>query len=334
MLVLSKGFYLGMRIKTAAAVRAIAKAKQLVFDFISPFAHEYYFVQNFVVVDQRVDKDALVHVLLNILGSSDEQRNEAITTYLRGLVSGSVTHRVSDSRSYEGKGMSAVVGGVEFSVGTEGFLIDRGVYLQASELVAASDNQLALYVAMRDELVAYLTLERKALADAGAFQSKLRAAGLKCVLCSVESPDKVDVVGKKLGLDLAYVHGDMSPERYIEKLRGDVASVFVIDPKTDPVLSKEAAVTVSFFDEFRWDIDRADVVLMREDLHGIVTLIDLVKRFKMTQNLLLMLPVFALLVPAFSMLWTPASPGIFVLALVLPLAVAYLALPKLLEPQA
>jgi cation transport ATPase len=332
-LALSHAFYAGMRLRSARVLRTLSKAKNLIVDFVAPFPHEYYFVKSFEVVDQRVDREGLVHVLLNILGSSDEQRNEAITSFLRKSVSGTVTHRISDPRAYEGRGISAIVGGVEFSVGTEDFLVDRGVYLQASELVPAQPSQVCLYVAMRDELVAHLTLERRPVADANAFQQDLRAFGLRLMLCSSETPEKADRVGRELGLDLAYIHGDMSPERYIEKIRGQGTSAFLLDAKTDPVLAREAASTISFFDEFRWDLDRADVVLMREDLLGLARVFKLVRRYSTAQAFLISLPIVAASISGLSAVFMAPSAGIFILAWTLPLCLAYALLPRLLPPK-
>lgn len=333
MLALSHAFYAGMRVRTARVLRTLAKAKNVIVDFVAPFPHEYYFVKGFEVVDQRVDREGLVHVLLNIIGSSDEQRNEAITDYLRKSVTGTVTHRITDPRAYEGRGISAIVGGVEFSVGTEDFLIDRGVYLQASELVPLQPNQVCLYVAMRDELVAHLTLERRPVADANAFQQGLRAFGLRLMLCSSETPEKADKVGKELGLDLAYIHGDMSPERYIEKIRGQGTSAFLLDAKSDPVLAREAACTLSFFDEFRWDLDRADVVMMREDLSGLNRVFELVRRYRYAQVFLVSLPIVAILLSGLSAVFMPPSAGVFIMAWTLPLGLAYIFLPRLLPPK-
>lgn len=293
-IVLLRSFFSGALLRAVGSLRALEGAKNLIVDVISPFPHEFLFVKSFRVVDERLERERLVSVILNLLGASDEQRDEAMATYLLRLVDSPELHRVSDLRTYEGRGLSGVVGGVDFTIGSEAFLIERGVQLQMNELVILQENEQAIYVAMRDEVVASFTLRTSALEAADDFKAELRSRGVRLLVCSSEPVEKVDRAGKLFALELSDVFGDLPPERYIEKMRGAGRSALLLDQQSNPSLAAEAAVRIAMFDQLRWDLSRGDVLLLREDIQSIAEIFklrDTYRRLRLTNYSLLALAI-------------------------------------------
>ncbi|MBX7143073.1 MAG: hypothetical protein K1X79_01345 [Oligoflexia bacterium] len=266
---LVRAFFRGMLLRAARTLKSLESVKNFIVDVISPFPHEALFVRSFRIIDERLEREKLISVILNLLGASDEQRDEAMAKYLLKLVPQPELHRIADLRTYDGRGLSGVVGGVDFTIGSEAFLIERGVQLQMNELVLLQDNEQALYVAMRDEVVAAFTLRSSAVEDPQGLGQMLKGRGVRFMACSTEPLDKVDRAGKLLGLELSDVFGELAPERYIEKMRGAGLSALLIDQQTNPSLAAESAVRFSLFDQLRWDLSQGDVLLLQDDLSSV-----------------------------------------------------------------
>jgi hypothetical protein len=74
--------------------------------------------------------------------------------YCQRILGRVASERVLDLREYEGRGTCGAVKGVEISVGTEDFIVERGIMLQPSDIVATSPGEGVLLVAIDNDVIA------------------------------------------------------------------------------------------------------------------------------------------------------------------------------------
>lgn len=265
-LIHTTAFKKGMLFRDEQTITRLAKIRDLILDvrLVSPPGQ--ISVRSLDILDDRVERDSLLSIVLILLGNSDDEVHAAITEYARPQLRSPTLHKVSDVRVYENRGVCGTVGGVEFSVGTETFLVERGVQLQQWELATLEENETAMYVAMQDELVVRMVLSAPFTADAALMRQRLGASGVRAVLCSADESEQVDKFGKRAGFELASIFGGLKPEHYIEKLGTHSPSALLLNDATLPSVAEKADVTASFFDDVRWNLDRGDVVLFDSSL--------------------------------------------------------------------
>lgn len=112
-------------------------------------------VRELELLDDRINEASLCACIASVLGRADDTALATIGDYCQHIVGSLVPDRVVDLREYSGRGLSGVVKGVEFSIGSEDFLVERGILIQPTEssFGAGSHDQVVL-VAIGDDLIA------------------------------------------------------------------------------------------------------------------------------------------------------------------------------------
>jgi cation transport ATPase len=110
------------------------------------------------LLDDRIGRAALCATLSSIVGRGEDELFTALATFCQRQAGEVLPDRVIELREYEGQGMCGAIRGVEFSIGSEEFLMDRGIMLQPSDALAAQANQRVLYAAIDDDVVARFRL--------------------------------------------------------------------------------------------------------------------------------------------------------------------------------
>ena len=259
--VLTKLFLRGATLKDLNVVRTIAKVKNLVLDYESLASKKTLTVTKFEIMDERVDERSLTSVLLALLGDWDDDFACSAVKLLRERLSTPTLFEVADSKFYLGKGACGSVSGTEFSVGEEVFLIERGVQLQTSEIEHPAEGSRHLYVALNDEVVGRFTVIDDNRAAQKLFAEKIVKQGIKALLCGPDAPEKVDAMAKTLGIELACSYGNLSGEEYKERvLRWKPVAFYSQSPLKGEV-SRVVDVSISHFDDLRWNERATDVTI-------------------------------------------------------------------------
>jgi P-type E1-E2 ATPase len=126
-------------------------------------------------------------------------------------------------------------------------------------------------------LVAEITLEDPTRPEAREAIGQIRALGVAPALLSGDRPAAVERVAREVGITEAF--GDLSPRDKLETLRswgGDGAGVSMVgDGLNDAPALAAASVGVAFGAASGLARQTADVVILREDLREVATLIAL-----------------------------------------------------------
>lgn len=112
-------------------------------------------VRELELLDDRISEASLCGCIASVLGRADDRALATIGDYCQHVVGALAPDRVVDLREYGGRGISGVVKGVEFSIGSEDFLVERGILIQPTEssFDAGTHDQVVL-VAIGDDLIA------------------------------------------------------------------------------------------------------------------------------------------------------------------------------------
>jgi hypothetical protein len=106
------------------------------------------------VLDDRLAPAALCDFLCALVGRAEDPALAAVGEYCRRYGKTPSVERVVDLREYVGRGICGLVHGVELSVGTEDFLVERGIMIQPSDGVPPAAGEYLVLVAIDDDVVA------------------------------------------------------------------------------------------------------------------------------------------------------------------------------------
>lgn len=225
-----------------------------------------------------------------------------------------------DFNALPGFGAEAIVEGRRVQVGADRYMERLGISVAS---LASQSEQLAgqaktpLYAAINGRLAALLAVADPIKESAPAALAALRAAGLKVVMITGDNRRTAEAVGKQLELDEIVAEvlpdGKVAAIVALQARYGRVA--FVGDGVNDAPALASADIGIAMGAGTDIAIESADVVLMRGDLRGVATAIDLSRSVirNIRQNLVwafgynvVLIPVAAgLLYPAFGLLLSP-----------------------------
>ncbi len=147
----------GVVVRGASAVRNLSLVDKIEIDPSRLSKGILPRVSEFRITDDRLEAGAFCNFILSLVGRAESSDLLALADYARHQLDNPQPERVVDLREYTDQGICGTVHGVELSVGSEGFLIERGIMVQPSDLNiedVGANNDL-LYVAIDDDIVAY-----------------------------------------------------------------------------------------------------------------------------------------------------------------------------------
>lgn len=274
---MSRGFERGILCGDPQHLDRIGGIKSFVVDHSPNHTIDRAMIADFTVFDERLDAAQLVSALLSILGRSNDAFGIAAVEFLRSRLDEPILHDVRDFVEYSGKGISAVVAGAEFSIGSEMFLIERGVQIQISEVDDGGDGEL-MYVALGDEVAARFTVQGALRYESPAALDRLHRCGVRAMLMTQAPREVADIAGKEMTLELAQITGGLSAEQYVDRINNVAPAALVCTPGTPPEAARAAAVRLMNFDEVRFHLDPKAVTVFRSGIAPLIETYELGRR--------------------------------------------------------
>ncbi len=257
-----KLFFEGAMIRSATVLSAVRRVKLMVLDTIWRFGKAKLI--KFQLLDSRLDESGLKLALINIFARIDEEPFVSLCEDLAKGLSRIDPLNLGNFQTYKSGGISANISGAEFSIGNEDFLIERGVYLQASELNTKS-SKFVWYVALNEELVGYLQFEMNAM---GYAKGLARRFGIKAKLFSVETPEQVDVLAEQVGFKYDDLVLGLTPQLYREKLMSLKPLALLATDKLPERAQEFADFTVGPFNRLTFQLNDWDLTFFDQTLLG------------------------------------------------------------------
>jgi len=189
-----------------------------------------------------------------------------------------------DSNQFEytpGKGVSANCDGEEVIVGSENFLLQRGISFSRRNGHGADSE---VFVARQGKFLGTLAIADRLRPEAKEAIASLKAMGLRTVLLTGDAKAVAEDVGRKLGVD--EVAAELLPEeklQYVKRLcDGGHTVAMVGDGVNDAPALAQASVGIAMGSGTDVAQESADVVLIGSDLSKLVETLQVARRCRRT----------------------------------------------------
>ncbi len=189
--------------------------------------------------------------------------------------------QLSSFENYIGFGIKGDIEGSTYYIGNRKLMNNNKVSLGQIDLITkeyASSGKTALYLAKDNKLIGIISIADKIKDGVKEVIEKLHEMNIKTVILSGDDQRTVNYIKEQLNIDFAY--GSLLPEdkqEIIKKLKEENIVLMVGDGINDAIALKEANVGVGLSSGTDIAMSTGDVVLMKNDLSGLITLIDLSK---------------------------------------------------------
>lgn len=192
-------------------------------------------------------------------------------------------YKVTGSKEYPGKGISAKVGGKNVLVGSYAFLKEKGVDLSSPICVGHGiQNNTALFVASNDKYIGTITFVDPLRPEARQTINQLKGLGVdKFIMLTGDRKQVGERIGKELGID--DVHSQVLPSQKVELLLEEKQKsspiAMVGDGINDaPVLAASDVGIALGAKGSTAASEAADAVIMQDDLGRLSELVAISKR--------------------------------------------------------
>lgn len=281
---------LGILVKSPEVMDVLPKATVVVFDKTGTLTEGRPSVRRVVVTKDGVSENELLLYAAAAEKKSEHPIAVAIVKYAeeRGLT----PPEPETFDSLPGMGVVAQVSGATVGVGSEKLMKGLGVdYFEAQRVAEElrDEGYTVVYVAVNGEVYGLIAVGDELRREASKVVGYFKKAGIRVAMLTGDSERTAKAIARKLGID--ELRAEVSPEdkvEYIKDLqqRGEVV-VMVGDGVNDAAALTQANVGIAVGSGTDIAKEAGDIILMREDLSGVVKAFELVKavRRKAVQNL-------------------------------------------------
>lgn len=275
-----KGAEHGVLIKSAAALELLHKARTVVLDKTGTLTIGRPVVTD-VVPAGGMSTDDLLALAAAAEQGSEHPLGEAIVTRAKELGLG--LPPVSDFRAVPGHGIEARTGGQRVLLGNARLLSERGVPLGGLETVArrlTEEGKTAMYAALDAVAVGVIVVADVLKPEARQTVSTLHEMGIEVVMLTGDNRATGEAIARQVGIDR--VLAEVLPEdkaREIKRVQEEGRLVAMVgDGINDAPALAQADVGIAMGSGTDVAMETADVTLMRGDLRGLVTALQLSRR--------------------------------------------------------
>lgn len=262
-------FLRGIGVRSAESVKTIGQLPTVLIDYNSD--ENALSVKEFSLLDERVDRISLDGVIVALLGACSEPWAEAIREFVLGQEQTVPLLEAQEVHSYNEKGVCGVLQKTDFSVGTEQFLLERGVRFEVSEVSDGGDGYY--FVAVNDEVVARYKVVSSFRLQLEELVRQLKPLGRR--ICIGSSGERVDAEtwSKTCDLEPGDIIPHMSDRILREKLLALQPLLFSSGTRATLAADFRGSVSATYFDEFLWNLKECQVMFFRRDLKAFFELI-------------------------------------------------------------
>ena len=275
-----KGAELGVLIKSAEALEQLQKVRTVVFDKTGTLTVGRPVVTD-VVPAPGMDADGLLALAAAAEQGSEHPLGEAIVTEAKAR--GLALPPVSEFQAVPGQGVDTLAADGRILLGNARMMAARGIDVGALEPRArqlAQEGKSAVYIAFGGEPQGLVAVADVLKPETRAAVAALKSLGIEAIMLTGDTRATGEAIARQAGLDR--VLADVLPEQKaaeIKRLQSDARLVAMVgDGINDAPALAQADVGIAMGSGTDVAIEAADVTLMRGDLRGVVTAIELSRR--------------------------------------------------------
>jgi Cu+-exporting ATPase len=267
----------GVLIRDARALELLHRVRLVVLDKTGTLTVGRPVVTDVVPVDDVAGDDLLALAAAAEQGS-EHPLGEAIVTRAKELGLG--LPPVSDFRSISGQGVESLATDGRILLGNSRLMAARGVEVSALERVVtrlAADGKTAVYVAVGGRAQGVIAVADVTKPEAADAVRSLRQLGLQVIMLTGDGRLTAEAIARQVGIER--VLSEVLPEdkaRTVKSLQAEGHLVAMVgDGINDAPALAQSDVGVAMGAGTDVAIEAADVTLMRDDLRGVVTAVQL-----------------------------------------------------------
>jgi len=275
-----KGAESGVLIKSAAALELLHKVRTVVLDKTGTLTIGRPVVTDVIPTDGMTADDLLALAAAAEQGS-EHPLGEAVVA--RAKERGLALPPVTDFTAVPGHGIEARAGGQRLLLGNARLLSERGVAVGAVEATArrlAEAGKTAMYAALDGTVVGLIAVADVLKPEARQTVAMLHQMGIEVVMLTGDNRRTGEAIALQVGIDR--VLAEVVPEdkaREVRRLQEQGRLVAMVgDGINDAPALAQAAVGIAMGSGTDVAMEAADVTLMRGDLRGLVTAIQLSRK--------------------------------------------------------
>jgi Cu+-exporting ATPase len=275
-----KGAEHGVLIKSAEALELLHKVGTVVLDKTGTLTAGKPVVTDVIAVNGAEEETVLALAAAAEQGS-EHPLGEAIVNRAKEL--GLALPPVSDFQAVPGHGIEARVEGRRLLLGNARLLTERGVGLAGLEGEASrftAEGKTVVYIALDGTAVGLIAVADVLKPEARDAVAALKAIGIQVVMLTGDSRRTGEAIARQVGIDR--VLAEVLPEDKadeIKRLQSEGRLVAMVgDGINDAPALAQADVGIAMGSGTDVAIEAADVTLMRGDLRGVVTAVQLSRR--------------------------------------------------------
>ena len=313
---MGKGAHMGVLIKSSVGLEQAAKIKTIIFDKTGTLTEGKPSVKDAIELAEGTDA-------LRLAASAERNSlhpiGAAIVEYARE--SGLQLGEPREIKTHQGRGLEAQVDEKTVLIGNRAFLTSRGVDLSRtheSEERLSAEGKSTIFVAVNGSISLLLGISDTIKSGVKDVIERVHAMGISTLMITGDAKPAAERVARELGIERVIAEvlpADKSKAVTEEKSRSQGIVAMVGDGINDAPALTESDVGIAIGAGEDIALDAADIVLIGEDIKGILTAIELSKRTSRAihQNLffafiynLLLIPIAAgALYPFFGVLLNP-----------------------------
>jgi Cu+-exporting ATPase len=271
-----RGAQLGVLIKSGRALQRAGELDTLVFDKTGTLTvGKPVLAEVWIDPTAGLDKDALLRLAASIEAQSEHPLAQAVVAAAQGPLP-----KAGDFLSVPGQGVTATVDGRTVAIGNERLMQARNLNLEAARAVRERMEEkgaTVVHVAVDNGLAGLLAISDQLRPESAKAVQRLRDLGMEIVLLTGDSKRAANAVAAQLGIDrvIAGVLPDRKAEVIIELQQEGRVVGMVGDGINDAPALARADLGVAMGGGMDVAMESGDVVLMREDLLGVLTALSL-----------------------------------------------------------
>ena len=267
-----RGAQLGVLIKSGRALQRAGELQTLVFDKTGtltigkPVLNEVW-----VDPDGKIDKESLLRLSASIEAQSEHPLARAVVQAVQGPLP-----KAREFLSVPGQGVTAVVEERAVAIGNERLMRTLNLDLEkarAERERMEEDGATVVHVAVDGRLAGLLAVSDSLRPESAGAVRRLRDLGMEIVLLTGDSERAARAVAAKLGIErvVSGVLPDRKSEEIVQMQENGRVVGMVGDGINDAPALAKADLGMAMGGGMDVAMESGDVVLMREDLTGVLT---------------------------------------------------------------
>jgi len=274
-----KGAECGVLIKSGEALETAHKINTIVFDKTGTITQGKPEITDIITAGD-ITQDRLLEIAASGEKGSEHPLGEAI---VRGAQNKNLElKRVYDFRAIPGRGIEAVIDGEDTIIGNRKLMDENGISLDELENesdILANKGKTPMYIAIAGKLSGIIAVADVVKESSARAIMKLQSMGIKVTMITGDNMKTAQAIANQVGIDSVLAEvlpQDKSNE--VKKLQAEGKKVAMVgDGINDAPALVQADIGIAIGSGTDVAMESADIVLMKSDLMGVPTAIQLSK---------------------------------------------------------